>query len=312
MYDGSLGILYTTLAEESDVKKVILACRSEGKAQDAIARLVAKTKKTPDFFEVLVLDTSDVQSCKAAAQKLTSEKVNGVMLNAGGVIAGKDSTKGVPLMHLVNTIGHVVFVEELIASGRTENVVVVYSGSEAARGVYSAMGTVFKEPYKADVYSHLTGENPLESDINGAYAYTKAIAALYMSSLARKHPECHIVTDSPGMTSGTNIGNLNPVVKFVAQSMVMPQLKLVGYSHPVDKGALGYTNALYNRGSANVASGTFLASKKNKLSGPVVESTFAPQFGDQKLQDDALDAVHDLIQTLYSLADMIQGNNISP
>ncbi|KNC75949.1 hypothetical protein SARC_11535 [Sphaeroforma arctica JP610] len=287
------------LAEESEVKKVILACRSETKAKDAIAQLVGITKKTSDFFDVLILDTSDVESCKAAAQKLASEKVNGVVLNAGGVIAGKDSTKGVPLMHLANTIGHVVFVEELIASCRTENLVVVYSGSEAARGVYSAMGTVFKEPYKADVYSHLTGENPLESDINGAYAYTKAIAALYMSSLARKHPECHIVTASPGMTSGTDIGNLNPVVKFVAQSMVMPLLKLVGYSHPVDEGALRYMNALFKRGNANVASGTFVASKQNKLSGPVEDqSTFAPQFGDQKLQDDAFDAVHELIQKL--------------
>ncbi|KNC75950.1 hypothetical protein SARC_11536 [Sphaeroforma arctica JP610] len=284
------------LAEEPEVKKVILACRSETKAKDAIALLVGITKKTSDFFDVLILDTSDVESCKAAAQKLASEKVNGVVLNAGGAVRGRGST-GVPVMHLANTIGHAVFVEELIANG--QNLVVVYSGSEAARGVYSVMGTEFKEPYKADVYSHLTGESPLEKDANAAYAYTKAIAALYISSLARKHPELHIVTASPGMTSGTNLGSLHPTLKVVAQNVFLPLLRLFGYSHPVDEGALRYINALFKRGNANVASGTFLASKQHQTTGLVEDqSTFALQFGDKKLQDDAFDAVHEVIQTL--------------
>ncbi|KNC86245.1 hypothetical protein SARC_01620 [Sphaeroforma arctica JP610] len=292
------------LAGEAEVHKVILTCRSEAKGKDAVAQLVGLTKKPSTFFDVVVMDTTDIVSCKIAAEKVLNEyTVNGVVLNAGGNISGNDS-KGNPLMHLANVIGHVVFTEELLDSGKIDQLTVVYSGSEAARGVssLSMKPAKFDEPYKEDVYNHLSGKSKREFNGDSAYKYTKAIAALYIASLARKNPKHHIVTCSPGMTAGTNIMDnyvSSGVFKFFMLNVAVPLLGLFGMAHSVDSGASRYVDALFKRGNADVKSGTFLASKEGGLSGPVEDqSTFIPIFADTKLQDDAYDAVHDLIRTL--------------
>ena len=63
--------------------KVILACRSEAKGDDARTKLVARTGK--DCFEVLGLDTSEVASANAASDQLRERggKIDFLLLNAG-------------------------------------------------------------------------------------------------------------------------------------------------------------------------------------------------------------------------------------
>eukprot|EP00121_Abeoforma_whisleri_P014241 Awhi_evm1s13132 len=171
---ANIGIGYEAckqLTLEESVKKVILACRNQEKAEAAVAKLVEETLKPKETFEILILDTSNLESCREAANELSN--VSGVVLNAGGLIAGEDKA-GFPLMHKANTIGHVVFLEALLDNGKVApGFRAIYAGSESARGIDS-IGMklpVYTEPYEECIVQHLKGKVEGQEDL--AYAFTK-------------------------------------------------------------------------------------------------------------------------------------------
>ena len=65
------------LALKDTTKKIILACRNAEKAKEAQCTLEELTNKK--IFEVLIVDVSDLDSCKKAAENLT-EPVDGMIL----------------------------------------------------------------------------------------------------------------------------------------------------------------------------------------------------------------------------------------
>ena len=70
------------LALKDETKKIILACRNAEKAKAAQESLEELTGKK--IFDVLIIDVSDLESCRKAAENLT-EPVDGIIL-VGGVI----------------------------------------------------------------------------------------------------------------------------------------------------------------------------------------------------------------------------------
>jgi short-subunit dehydrogenase len=98
----------------STTEKVYLACRNRAKAEVAKTSLEESTGRT--IFEIILLDTSDLDSVRSAAQSL-NHPIEGLIMNAGGMVGKNYNEKnedGVIGMVAVNLLGHVVLLEELL------------------------------------------------------------------------------------------------------------------------------------------------------------------------------------------------------
>ena len=123
--------------------------------------------------------------------------------------------------------------------------------------------------------SYFAGRKP---DGTLAYGQIKLVAALWMASMARQHPELRFLTMSPGNTAGAEVARdlpapLRLLVKYVLTPVVMP---LLGIVQPIEKGAARLIQALDD---PSLKTGTFYASGAHALTGPVVDqSTISPRW----------------------------------
>ncbi len=279
-------------------RKIYLACRDQTKAHAAQAELQDATGKA--IFEVVVVDVADLASVRAAVASL-EEPVDDLVMNAGGS-GGKaplSLTKdGVTEIFASNVLGHVALLEGLIDAGKLTRAA-VYAGSEAARGVHKlGMKRPVLKTGSVDEFAALCdgtyfrGRKP---DDRLAYGQVKLVAALWMASMARRHPKLRLITMSPGNTSGTDIARDFPLpvralMKYVLMPIVMP---LFGIVQSLEKGARRHVDALDD---VALKSGVFYASKVDALTGPVVDqSTFMPELANATYQDHTSEAVHRFI-----------------
>lgn len=283
------------LAARDDVDTIYLACRNEAKARAARADLQRITGKS--IFEVLIMDTADLASVRSAA-KTIDEPLRAVLLNAGGTGGAKPMARtadGATTIFATNVLGHVVLLEHLINAGLLTSTAVL-TGSEAARGVPKLR---IKRPTFA---THSVDE--FASVIDGsffrgakldpmlAYGQVKYLGALWMSALARKHPNLRLLTVSPGNTSGTEaMRDLPTVPRVIMQRVVMPYVgPMFGISHPLEVGAKRLVDAVVG---GRLESGGFYASAEKTLTGPLFAQTgVVADFGDEAIQDRACEAIH--------------------
>jgi NAD(P)-dependent dehydrogenase (short-subunit alcohol dehydrogenase family) len=281
------------LAMLNTTQKIYLACRNEEKALAAVADLETQTGRR--IFQIILLDTSNLASVEKAISQLP-EPIDGLIMNAGGMggkaFAELDAT-GATRQFSVNVLGHVALVEGLLKARKLSGAV-LYAGSEAARGV-SKMG--IKRPnieaatvaeFKSIVDGTYFGKN---KDPMVYYAYSKLLAALYMSALARRHPELRIVTVSPGSTSGTEVMQDMPwPMKFMFNAMLkLHLLQIMGMVHSLHEGANRYVRVLQDE---VFKSGVFYGSKKSVLTGQLVEqATIWEKLADKTAQENAYAAI---------------------
>jgi NAD(P)-dependent dehydrogenase (short-subunit alcohol dehydrogenase family) len=167
-------------------------------------------------------------------------------------------------------------------------------GSEAARGIPTFR---MKRPAFA-----ATSADELASVIDGsyfagrkpdpalAYGQVKYIAALWMASLARQHPDRRFVTMSPGNTSGTGALADQPLPLRLAARYVMPAF---GLSHRVQAGAGRLVAGITDPA---LRSGVFYASAAGQVTGPVVDQAdLFPDLANPEFQDHANQAIHRFI-----------------
>ena len=284
------------LALLDETEKIYLACRNQQKAEAAKKSLEESTGRS--IFEIVILDTSNLDSVRAAADSL-KEPIDAVVLNAGGMggkTPGKVTEYGVTQMFATNVLGHVVLLEELLQSGKITKAV-LYAGSEAARGVpkmgmkQPKLKTSSVEEFASVIDGSFFGD---KFDPMAAYGYVKYIAALWMSSLSRKYDGIRFVTMSPGGTNGTAVMNdLPPFMKFVFNTLGPTLMPLMGMMHKLEVGAKRYVDGLQDE---SYKSGVFYASKKPVLTGPVVDQgSIFPDLHVQAYQDNAYKAIHSFI-----------------
>jgi len=285
------------LALKDETEKIYLACRNEAKAKAAKLSLEESTGKL--IFEIVLMDVSDINSVRSAIEGL-SGPIDALVMNAGGM-GGKNfldkTVDGVIQIFAVNVLGHVVLVEELLKSKKLNNVA-IYAGSEAARGIRK-MG--MKKPNlktsSVKEFESICDGSFFEdkADPMVVYGPVKYTAALWMSSLARKHPEIRIVTISPGGTSGTEVMNdLPPLMKFMFKQIGLRLMPLFGLMHKLEVGAKRFVDVLYDK---SFKSGTFYGSKKPVLTGPLVDQgTIFSDLNNEKIQDNADEAIHNFIK----------------
>ncbi len=283
------------LAATGGYWRIYLACRNRAKADAAQAELKAATGAA--VFEILQLDLSDLSSVASALAAL-EEPIDDLVMNAGGsggrtpLAVGRT---GVTDIFASNVLGHVALLDGLLDAGRLRRAV-VFAGSEAARGVpkLRLMRPELKTGSVEELAalcngSYFHGRKP---DRTLAYGQVKLVAALWMASVAREHPELRVITMSPGNTSGTDVARDFPapvrlLLKYVLSPLVMP---LLGIVQPVEVGAARLVRALED---PSLKTGTFYASQAQALTGPVVDqSTIWPALGEVSYQDNASTAVH--------------------
>lgn len=281
------------LALRPDITRIYLACRNQERAAAAKAELEAATHRP--VFDVVLMDVADPGSVRAGLASLDGP-IDAVVMNAGGV-GGKTplalTAHGVTTVFASNVLGHAVLLETLLAEDRLRQVA-VFAGSESARGVpkmrmkrpsfvttsTDELASVIDGSYFAD----------RKTDITLAYGQVKYIGALWMAYLARQHPDCRLVTVSPGNTSGTNGPDALGLPLRLAARYVMPHL---GISHKLDVGAKRLVDGVTD---PTLSSGIFYASTANKLTGPLVDQAeIFPDLANPSFQDHANEAIHRFI-----------------
>lgn len=282
------------MAGQDTVQKIYLACRNELKAQVAKTALEKETGR--EIFEIVLMDVMDLESVRAAVSGL-KRPIDAVVLNAGGMGGATPNAltdDGVTHMFAVNVLGHSVLVDELIERDLLTSVV-LYAGSEAARGI-PKMGVTrpVLDTSSVDEFAAVADGSRFgpTKDPMLQYGAVKLTAALWMASMARQHTHLRFVTMSPGGTTGTNGMDDLPLVqriffKYIGRAL-MP---LFGMMHGLDVGAKRYVDGLVD--AQTFETGGFYASKAGSPTGAVVDqAALFSELGNRTFQDNANLAIH--------------------
>ena len=246
------------------VEKIILACRNPGRAEEALQKLEELTGK--NIFEILIVDVGDLESCSNAAETLDTQ-IDGIILNAGGG-GGTEPTKitsdGVMHIFGINVLGHVLFTDLLIESGKLSDTgSVMYVASFAARGAPEVRapkppildGSV--EEWTSVANGTKFNDKSSYTDIYGA---TKLMGAMWTMSMARQHPKMRFMTIDPGMARGTSGTASLPFFQRVTMETAMWVMEKLGRAHSVDVGAKRYVDVMLN--SDKFTTGVWWGSEK--------------------------------------------------
>lgn len=285
------------LAMINGTEKIYLACRNLTKAEEAKQSLEKSTGKK--IFEIVIMDVSNPGSVRSAVAGL-KEPIDALIMNAGGM-GGKSpmdvTSNGVTSLFAANVLGHVILLDELLKEKKL-NKVALYAGSEGARGVEDMgmnqpdLKTSSEDEFAAVINGTFFDE---QTDPMEAYGYIKYVAALWMSSEARKNPNLRLITMSPGFTSGTAVMDDLPfgkrlMFKYFMLPIVAP---LKGLVHKLEKGAKRFVDGINND---TFKSGVFYASKAKLLTGPVIDQSIIFQdLNNSFYQDNANAAIHRFI-----------------
>jgi NAD(P)-dependent dehydrogenase (short-subunit alcohol dehydrogenase family) len=192
----------TALALAARGDRVILACRSEDKALEAMDAVAAATGS--DQLEFLELDLSDLDQVRVAAGAMLDrgDPIHLLVANAGIAAQKGVTAQGFELAFGVNHLGHFLFVTELLPllregspapDGAPARVVVVSSGShfDAKKGIdFDAL----RQP---------------TTSVSGMpeYAVSKLANVLFVQELARRTDpdELYVVALHPGNLIGTDV-----------------------------------------------------------------------------------------------------------
>lgn len=280
------------LALRPETKRIYLGCRNPERADEAKRWLEQTTGK--EIFEVVVIDVSNVESVRAAVQGLPGP-VDALVMNAGGPggpSAGDKTETGALYAVAVNLIGHVALVDALLSSKKMTAGTAIYAGSEAARGI-PAMGMArpaLSTSSADDFASIADGSMFRKFDAMVAYGPIKYMAAMWMASMARQHPDVRFVTVSPGATSGTSAADqLGAFQRFVFTKIAYPIMTAFGRAHGLEEGAKRYVDVLTDTG---FETGRFFASPWPSTSGALVDQAgIFEDLANEAFQDNANEAI---------------------
>jgi NAD(P)-dependent dehydrogenase (short-subunit alcohol dehydrogenase family) len=281
------------LALRDDTGRIYLACRNPSRARAAKGELEAAAGRS--IFDTVIMDVSDPESVRAALPVIDGP-IDALIMNAGGSGGATPlalTASGATRIFAVNVLGHVVLLDSLLAEGRLTEVA-LYAGSEAARGIpkFRMQRPAFATTSADELATVIDGSyfEGRKSSPALAYSQAKYIAALWMASMARQHPNQRFITMSPGNTSGTGTLSDQPLPLRLAAKYVMPA---VGLSHNPRTGAGRLVDGIID---TTLRSGVFYASAASAVTGPVTDQAdIFPDLRNASFQDNANRAIHRFI-----------------
>ncbi len=288
---------------------VILACRTEQKAQAARVRLVERTGRDP--FGVLAVDTSEVASANAASDELSERGivVDMLVLNAGASGAQpKFNSDGVEITWASTLVGHHVMTMRMLAEGRlSPRAQILITGSEGARGNLPGMNV---HPIETIADEHFEGDRVVAIDalarIKGPVSYTsmdeyvtaKLVVAWWAAALSRKLPRDMTVNAvSPGSAPGSSFARDAGLLMRVMIPMMKVFGPLMGMAGSLEVAARRYLDV--TELGADQTGHFYATAHRKKLVGPVGVQTWPAYFTDEVSQDQGFEAVVKLTGTPF-------------
>lgn len=279
--NGDIGIeACKQLSKTSEITKIVLTCRSKEKATDAIDSLVSTTGKDPSFFGWVALDLTDYKSIVQAAAELPN--IDRLCLNAGGLGKCKMHPCGATDGMVINTLGHVVLFEKLVANEKvSKGSRVVFVGSEVSHDIYSFSGLL---PHYYGRFGEKDIEWAIGSTYNdllakllpvraqlGDYKNSKILGQLYFSHMAKVYPDIHFMTISPGGIHGGKDGRepgfanngFFPLNKAMKHTPFL--FKWLGVTHTIEEGTSRLIDGVLVGEESAWDSGSMVMSKKDGL-----------------------------------------------
>ncbi len=299
--NSGLGFEAAAQLAEAGWGKVILACRSEEKGRAAQEELVGRTGVDP--FDVLVIDTSEVDSAQKAADVLVGRgrKVDFLLLNAGASGGVPQYNRdGVELTWASTLVGHHVLAMRLLGDGLlSEHARIVIAGSEGARGNLPGMKVhdvrkIANEHFDGDLEDSIVAlsriSTPFEFNNMREYGTAKMVVAWWAAALSRRLPPGMAVNCvSPGSAPGSNFARNAPAPMKLMMTMMKIVGPLVKMGGSVREGAARYLAALE---WSEEESGHFYATAHRKeLVGPLSVQLWPEYFVDEELQEAGFRAV---------------------
>lgn len=264
----------TQLAARGD-DRVIVTARTAEKAAGARSAVVGRTGH--DAVDTLVLDFDDLATVRRAVARLAADgrSLDTLVLNAGmgAPPRRRHTADGLEATAAASLVGHHVLMRGVLEAGLLgDDARIVVAGSEAARGDVPTFNPVDLQALAEEaggldraIEAQLYGREPAPYRPTDVYATVKVLVVWWVAELARHLPEGATVhTVSPGSTPDTNaVRNATPLMRRV----MLPLLKLLpGLSHDVATGAARYLDVAAGRPAP---SGTFLASRPGRMTGPL-------------------------------------------
>jgi NAD(P)-dependent dehydrogenase (short-subunit alcohol dehydrogenase family) len=306
--NSGLGFEASAQLAEAGYGKIILACRSEEKAEGAREHLIERCGR--DVFDTLVIDTAEPESGVEAAQELLcrEEQIDALVLNAGmGAKQLQTNSDGVDVVYASTLAGHHVLTQRLLeANMLAPGARIVIAGSEAARSDLPGMGmevsdfkAIADERYDGNLTEALVetarGKVVGEYNPNHAYANAKSMVAWWAAALARRLPEgMAVYAVSPGAAMGTSFSRNMP---FFMRAIMVPMMRIFGpvfgMTGSVSQGARRYIDAT---GFDIESNGSFYASPPKKMVGTLqIQDT--PHLVDEELQEAGWSAIMELTKS---------------
>ena len=308
--NSGIGFEAAAQLAEAGWGKVILACRTEEKAEAARKLLVDRTGKDP--FSVLAVDTSEVAAARAACDRLVEHnvRIEFLLLNAGATGAKPVfNSDGVEITWASNLVGHHVMTMCMLGNGLlSTNARIVIAGSEGARGNVPGMKVhdiemVANEQFDGDRVAAIEAlarvQGPYKYKSSNEYVTSKIVVAWWAAALSRRLPSGMTVNAvSPGSAPASNfVRNASLGMRL----FMLPVMKIVG---PF----MGMAGSIENAAARYVAAadlgddetGHFYATEnRKKLVGPMAVQTWPDYFTDEASQEAGFQAVVNLTKVPF-------------
>ena len=311
--NSGIGFEAAAQLAEAGWGNVILACRTEEKAEAARKLLVDRTGRDP--FKVLAIDTSEVDSAVAASDKLLEDDIHidFLLLNAGATGATPVfNSDGVEITWASNLVGHHVLAMRLLGDGLlTPSARIVIAGSEGARGTVPGMKVheveaVANDHHDGDRVAAIEAlakvRGPYSFNSNNEYVSSKMVVAWWAAALSRKLPAGMTVNAvSPGSVPGTNFArNASWMVRLLMVPMMKIVGPLMGMAGSIESAAARYVVAA---DFGDDETGHFYASEnRKKLVGPMAIQTWPEYFTDLTSQEAGFQAVVNLTKVPFPVS----------
>ena len=299
------------LAKDRRFTKYFLTVRSVGKGDHAVANASRLSGLPSSKFGYVVMDLEDTASVMTGVAKLP-DNIAALVLNAGGLGLGDELTKdGVHRVFARNTLGHVALVEGLFSAGKIVsdgNSRVIFSGSEMSRPVWAMVGFQAWPVIEKGKLAEYMRIPPTQGTwgvnvriMHAAYGSSKTIGGLWLSQLAKEHPNVYFATVSPGGTleSGAMGHSVWPLNVIASSPIAGAMFRWLGAVHSKEDCVKRYVTALTQDDfPSRFPSGSVLGSPSSIFpfyigaAGPLTnQKDIYPVFADPDLQEEAARAV---------------------
>eukprot|EP00980_Cylindrotheca_fusiformis_P021326 scaffold8212_cov93-Cylindrotheca_fusiformis.AAC.6 len=189
-------------------KQIVLLCRSQSRAEAAIAELVARPRgiSSEQQFSICPCDLSDFQSIrKAVNHMVTTLNIDqaDVLINNAGLVMGTQtkSRDGYEMMMQTNHLGHFLLTQLLLDQN------ILKEGSRIVNLTSAVFQAAAKDGFDFDDMFCERGRR--KYTMLGQYRQTKLANILFTKELAKRYPKISSYAVHPGVI-GTNITSNMP------------------------------------------------------------------------------------------------------